>query len=58
MLTLHHLQRSQSERIVWLCEELEIPYEIKRYAREKRTLLAPADYKALHPMEASGANRN
>jgi glutathione S-transferase len=53
MLTVHHLQKSQSERIVWLCEELEIPYELKRYAREKLTLLAPADYKALHPMEAA-----
>lgn len=53
MLTVHHLQKSQSERIVWLCEELEIPYELKRYAREKSTLLAPADYKALHPMEAA-----
>ena len=53
MLTVHHLQKSQSERIAWLCEELEIPYELKRYAREKETLLAPADYKALHPMEAA-----
>ena len=33
MLTVHHLGKSQSERIVWLCEELEIPYELKRYAR-------------------------
>ena len=48
MLTVHHLGKSQSERIVWLCEELEIPYELKRYARAP--LLAPADYKALHPI--------
>jgi glutathione S-transferase len=48
MLTVHHLGRSQSERIVWLCEELEIPYELKRYARDSVTMLAPADYKALH----------
>ena len=48
MLTVHHLGRSQSERIVWLCEELGIPYELKRYARAP--LLAPADYKALHPI--------
>ena len=48
MLTVHHLGKSQSERIVWLCEELEIPYELKRYARAP--LLAPPDYKALHPI--------
>ena len=48
MLTVHHLGKSQSERIVWLCEELEVPYELKRYARAP--LLAPADYKALHPV--------
>ncbi|MCP3368081.1 glutathione S-transferase family protein [Bradyrhizobium cajani] len=50
MLTVHHLGRSQSERIVWLCEELEIPYELRRYARDPVTMLAPADYKALHPI--------
>jgi glutathione S-transferase len=50
MLTVHHLGKSQSERIVWLCEELEIPYELKRYARDARTMLAQADYKALHPI--------
>src|SRR5882757_10025288 len=50
MLTVHHLGKSQSERIVWLCEELEIAYELKRYARDSVTMLAPADYKALHPI--------
>ncbi|MEO8297897.1 MAG: glutathione S-transferase [Burkholderiales bacterium] len=50
MLTVHHLGLSQSERIVWLCEELAIPYELKVYARDPKTRLAPADYKALHPM--------
>jgi glutathione S-transferase len=48
MLTVHHLGKSQSERIVWLCEELEIPYELKRYTRDAVTMLAPPDYKALH----------
>jgi glutathione S-transferase len=48
MLTVHHLGKSQSERIVWLCEELGIPYELKCYARAP--LLAPPDYKALHPI--------
>jgi glutathione S-transferase len=49
MLTVHHLGISQSERIVWLCEELEIPYQLIRYARDPATKLAPAEYKALHP---------
>ena len=53
MLTVHHLGKSQSERIVWLCEELGIPYELKRYARDPVTILAPADYKALHPIGAA-----
>ena len=53
MLTVHHLGKSQSERIVWLCEELEIPYELKCYARDSVTMLAPADYKALHPIGAA-----
>jgi glutathione S-transferase len=53
MLTVHHLGKSQSERIVWLCEELEIPYELKRYTRDARTMLAPAEYKALHPIGAA-----
>jgi glutathione S-transferase len=50
MLTVHHLGRSQSERIVWLCEELEIPYTLKCYTRDAVTMLAPPDYKALHPI--------
>ena len=50
MLTVHHLGISQSERIVWLCEELGIPYELVRYDRDPVTRLAPEAYKALHPM--------
>ncbi len=50
MITVHHLGVSQSERIVWLFEELEIPYHLKRYDRDPATGLAPAAYKALHPM--------
>jgi glutathione S-transferase len=50
MLTVHHLGVSQSERIVWLCEELGIPYTLKRYDRDAVTRLAPAEYKALHPL--------
>lgn len=48
MLTVHHLGVSQSDRIVWLCEELGIDYTLKRYDRDA-SRLAPADYKALSP---------
>jgi glutathione S-transferase len=49
MLTVHHLGQSQSERIVWLCEELGIPYDLKVYRRQPN-FQAPAEYRALHPM--------
>lgn len=50
MLTVHHLGVSQSERIVWLCEELGIDYALEVYDRDPATRLAPAAYKALHPL--------
>jgi glutathione S-transferase len=50
MLTIHHLGISQSERIVWLCEELGLDYALKRYERRTDNRLAPDEYKALHPM--------
>jgi glutathione S-transferase len=50
MITVHHLGMSQSERVVWLCEELGIPYDLKRYDRDPTTRLAPPQYRALHPM--------
>jgi len=50
MITVHHLGVSQSERVVWLCEELGIPYTLRRYDRDPTTRMAPAEYKALHPM--------
>ena len=53
MLTVHHLGKSQSERIVWLCEELAIPYELKRYRRDPVTILAPPELKALHPAQTA-----
>ncbi|MGQ5701655.1 glutathione S-transferase family protein [Sandaracinobacteroides sp. A072] len=53
MLTVHHLGVSASERIVWLCEELGIDYALKHYERDPVTRLAPADYKALHPLETA-----
>ena len=49
MLTVHHLRVSQSERIVWLCEELSIPYRLVLHDRDPATGLAPAAYRALHP---------
>ena len=51
MLTVHHLRISQSERIVWLCEELGLDYDLKLYDRDTETRLAPEALKALHPME-------
>lgn len=50
MITVHHLGVSQSERIVWLFEELELPYALRIYDRDAATKMAPASYKALHPM--------
>ena len=50
MLTIHHLRLSQSERIVWLAEELGIDYDLKLYNRRTDNRLAPDEYKALHPM--------
>ncbi len=49
MLTVHHLGISQSDRIVWLCEELAVPYTLVKYDRDPETRMAPAAYKALHP---------
>ena len=49
MLTVHHLGISQSERVVWLCEELGLDYEFKRYDRRADNRMAPDELKALHP---------
>ncbi len=53
MIVVHHLERSRSHRILWLLEELGVPYEIKRYARDPRTLLAPAELRQVHPLGKS-----
>lgn len=53
MITIHHLGHSQSERIVWLCEELNIPYALRHYTRDAVTLLSPPALKALHPLGAA-----
>ena len=53
MLKIHHLGHSQSERIVWLCEELGLAYELQRYTRDAVTMLSPPELKALHPLGAA-----
>ena len=53
MLRIHHLGRSQSERIIWLCEELGLPYELQRHTRDPVTILSPPELKALHPLGAA-----
>ena len=53
MLTVHHLENSRSQRVLWLLEELGLPYEIRRYERDKATLLAPAALKQVHPLGKS-----
>ncbi|UGA57628.1 glutathione S-transferase family protein [Vibrio sp. VB16] len=53
MITLHHLVRSRSKRIIWLLEELKVPYEIKAYQRDTVTQLAPPELRAVHPLGKS-----
>lgn len=50
MLTLHHLENSRSQRVLWLLEELALPYRVVRHARDRRTLLAPEALRAVHPL--------
>ena len=53
MLTVHHLENSRSQRVLWLLEELGVPYEVKRYARDKKTMLAPPELRSIHPLGKS-----
>ena len=53
MLTVHHLGHSQSERILWLCEELGVPYELTLHKRDPVTRLSPPALRALHPLGAA-----
>jgi glutathione S-transferase len=53
MLTLHHLNDSRSQRILWLLEELGVPYEMKHYQRDVRSRLAPPELAAIHPLGKS-----
>jgi glutathione S-transferase len=53
MITVHHLNNSRSQRVLWLLEELDAAYEIKRYERDPKTMLAPASLRAVHPLGKS-----
>ncbi|MFK0298259.1 glutathione S-transferase [Brevundimonas sp. NPDC090276] len=53
MIVVHHLNNSRSQRVLWLLEELGLPYEIKRYQRDPATMLAPRELKAVHPLGKS-----
>lgn len=53
MIIVHHLENSRSQRILWLLEELDLPYEVRRYERNKATMLAPPALKAVHPLGKS-----
>jgi glutathione S-transferase len=53
MITVHHLENSRSQRVLWLLEELGLPYEVKRYDRNPKTMLAPPELRAIHPLGKS-----
>ena len=53
MITVHHLNNSRSQRVLWLLEELGVEYEVKRYERDPVTMLAPATLRAVHPLGKS-----
>ncbi|MDQ2878361.1 MAG: glutathione S-transferase [Pseudomonadota bacterium] len=52
-LVVHHLENSRSQRVLWMIEELGLPYEIKRYSRDAKTMLAPPELKRVHPLGKS-----
>ncbi|MEB0110600.1 glutathione S-transferase [Variovorax sp. RTB1] len=53
MITVHHLNNSRSQRVLWLLEELALPYEVVRYERNPQTMLAPPELRAVHPLGKS-----
>ncbi|HXC50162.1 MAG TPA: glutathione S-transferase [Candidatus Limnocylindrales bacterium] len=53
MVVVHHLNNSRSQRVLWLLEELGVPYEVKRYERNTETMLAPDSLRAVHPLGKS-----
>ena len=57
-IIVHHLEKSRSHRILWLLEELSVPYEVKEYKRNKETMLAPPELKHIHPLGKSPVVEN
>jgi glutathione S-transferase len=53
MLTVHHLNNSRSQRVLWLLEELGVPYELEKYERDAKTMLAPPELARIHPLGKS-----
>ena len=53
MIIVHHLENSRSQRVLWMLEELGLPHEIRRYERNKKTMLAPPELKRVHPLGKS-----
>lgn len=53
MIVVHHLENSRSQRVLWLLEELDLAYEVKRYERDKKTNLAPKELLKIHPLGKS-----
>jgi glutathione S-transferase len=53
MIIVHHLNNSRSQRVLWLLEELGVPYEVRRYERDPQTMLAPPELLAVHPLGKS-----
>jgi len=53
MITVHHLNNSRSQRVLWLLEELGVPYEIRKYQRDAKTMLAPPELLQVHPLGKS-----
>lgn len=53
MIVVHHLNNSRSQRVLWMLEELGVPYEVKRYERDPKTMLAPKSLKQVHPLGKS-----
>jgi glutathione S-transferase len=53
IVTVHHLNNSRSQRVLWLLEELGVPYEVKHYQRDRRTMLAPPELLKVHPLGKS-----
>ncbi|MFN3297408.1 glutathione S-transferase family protein [Caldimonas sp.] len=53
MITVHHLNNSRSQRVLWMLEELQLPYEIRHYQRDPKTMLAPPELRQVHPLGKS-----